>query len=161
MENTSFLLLWMARSQYLTHKKEKNFTLWVIFSPLFSSDLIKSKTKAHPVAARCLAFSSDSSLLFSGSDDKHIKMFDVHHASLISSFSGHTSFVLSLDVFGDSKRFASSSSDQTVKIWDIGQRSVTDTLSEHEDQVWSVKISPNGEQVVSVGSDDRMILHSL
>ena len=43
-----------------------------------------------------------------GSDDGHIKMYDVAHATLIGTMSGHTSWVLSVTFSPDNEHFASS-----------------------------------------------------
>lgn len=62
----------------------------------------------HAMPVRCVRFSSDSSLLFTASDDKHINVCDVAAAAnVVASVAGHGSWVLSVDCSLDGQFFAS------------------------------------------------------
>ena len=56
---------------------------------------------------RSLTFSPDSQLLVTASDDGHLKMYDVQHANLAGTLSGHGSWVLSVDFSPDNTHFVS------------------------------------------------------
>ncbi|XP_074291204.1 oxysterol-binding protein-related protein 1B-like [Silene latifolia] len=77
-------------------------------------------------------------LLFSGSDDGHIHMYDAEGKSLIGSLSGHSSWVLSVDASPDGAAIASGSSDKSVKLWDLGMRAAVQSMTNHTDMVWRV-----------------------
>ncbi|KAG6542206.1 hypothetical protein Mapa_016439 [Marchantia paleacea] len=119
--------------------------------------------EGHSMPVRSMAFSPiDTRVLFTVSDDKHIHMYDVESRSLISAFSGHASWVLSVDVSPDGSCLATGSSDRTVRLWDLNMRAAVQTMSDHNDQVWSVAFRPPGGDGVRVGrlasvSDDRSI----
>ncbi|CAN0446070.1 unnamed protein product [Ectocarpus sp. 12 AP-2014] len=133
---------------------------------------------------RSLCFSADGSLLFTASDDMRVNVYDVKNTSLVASFTGHTSWVLSVDCCPDGRHFATGhrkhvfprcvcpcfrvlyvfgslehrrGSDQTVKIWDMAAKECVHTFdSAHNNQVWSVAYSPAGDKLVS-GCDDGVL----
>ncbi|RUS26871.1 putative vernalization independence, partial [Jimgerdemannia flammicorona] len=112
----------------------------------------------HALPVRALAFTADSRTLLSGSDDKRIHVYDVAHANVAASLSGHASWVLSVaaNLGASPTQIASGSSDRKVKIWDIGMRQVLETIDGHGDQVWGVTWNPEGTKFVSV-SDDKSV----
>jgi len=114
------------------------------------------------MAVRAIAYSPDGSMLLTGSDDMHIKLYDVVNlSSSVGSVSGHSSWVLDLAWNPNSKSFASSSSDRKVKIWEVGSRQCLHTFSEHEDQVWDVAYNEKGTQLVSVSDDKQIIVYNV
>ena len=44
--------------------------------------------EGHAMPIRSLSFSPDSTKLLTGSDDGHIKQFDISHATLLGTMSG-------------------------------------------------------------------------
>ncbi len=81
---------------------------------------------------------------------------------MISAFSGHASWVLSVDVSPDGAALVTGSSDRTVRLWDLKMRAAVQTMTDHTDQVWSVAFRPPGGDGVRVGrlasvSDDKSI----
>ena len=57
------------------------------------------------MAVRSLQFSFDSQYLATASDDTHIKLYDIHQAALVATFSGHSSWVLSVNFNPDNRQF--------------------------------------------------------
>ncbi|KAI4826052.1 hypothetical protein KUCAC02_021707 [Chaenocephalus aceratus] len=119
-------------------------------------------------AIRSLTFSPDSS---AGHRlrRRYIKIYDVQHANLAGTLSGHGSWVLNVAFSPDSKTLClqvkskqphvptkKSSSDKSVKVWDAGTRACINTFFDHQDQVWSVKYNSTGSKIISAG-DDRSI----
>lgn len=101
--------------------------------------------EGHCMPVRSLVYSSaplDSRVLFSASDDGHIHVYDAEAKSLITSMSGHSSWVLSVDVSPDGAAIATGSSDKTVRLWDLKMRAATQILTSHTDQVWAVAFGP-------------------
>ncbi|KAL8153226.1 hypothetical protein V2J09_010986 [Rumex salicifolius] len=159
----------------------KKFVLSVAFSPdgrrlacgsmdgtISVFDVARSKflhhLEGHHMPVRSLAYSpTEPRLLFSGSDDHHIHMYDSEGKTMVGSMSGHASWVLSLDVSPDGGAVATGSSDRTVKLWDLNMRATVQTMSNHTDQVWGVAFLPPGESGSRAGgrlasvSDDKSI----
>ncbi|KAK4746816.1 hypothetical protein SAY87_025853 [Trapa incisa] len=118
--------------------------------------------EGHFMPVRSLAYSPiEPRLLFSGSDDAQIHMYDSEGKTLAGAMSGHASWVLSIDVAPDGVAIATGSSDRTVRLWDLGMRAAIQTMSSHNDQVWAVAFRPpggssRGGRLASV-SDDKSI----
>jgi WD repeat-containing protein 61 len=119
--------------------------------------------EGHNMPVRSLVFSPvDANLLFTGSDDKHIHMYDAKSRVLVSAFSGHASWVLSVDASPDGAALASGSSDKTVRLWDLKMRAAVQTMTDHSDQVWAVAFRPSSGEGVRAGrlasvSDDKSV----
>jgi WD repeat-containing protein 61 len=118
--------------------------------------------EGHNMPVRSLVFSpADNHVLFTACDDKHIHMYDARSRMLVSAFSGHASWVLSVDASPEGAAIATGSSDKTVRLWDLKMRASIQTMTDHTDQVWAVAFSPSGEgsssgRLASV-SDDKSI----
>lgn len=64
---------------------------------------------AHAMPIRTVAFSPDSLTVLTGSDDKHVNLYDVKKSSLTQSLSvsGQSSWILSVACSPNKKFFAS------------------------------------------------------
>ncbi|KAG6901747.1 hypothetical protein C0995_008312 [Termitomyces sp. Mi166 len=102
---------------------------------------------------RSLAWSPDSSLLLSASDDKRLVLHDVRSSpgGTVASFTGHSSWVLSTDISPDGRLGLSGSADNTIKVWDIGARAAVSTIQD-TGEVWSVSWRPKLAGPGSVGA---------
>jgi WD repeat-containing protein 61 len=102
---------------------------------------------------RTICFSPDGALLYSGSDDRHISLFDTNSGQVVNSFS-HAGGVLSVDASSDGRSFVAGCADHSVTFWDLGMQSHTGKHdSQHKDQVWGVRYNETGTKCVSVGED--------
>jgi len=72
---------------------------------------------------------------------------------LIDSFSGHTSWVLSIAASPDGNSLVSGSADKSVKLWDVSSRQCIQIDKSHKDAVWDVSFNTHGTRVASVSSD--------
>ncbi|KAK6944782.1 Anaphase-promoting complex subunit 4, WD40 domain [Dillenia turbinata] len=119
--------------------------------------------EGHFMPVRSLVYSPiDSRVLFSASDDAHVHMYDAEGKSLIGAMSGHSSWVLSVDVSPEGAAIATGSSDRTVRLWDLSMRAAVQTMSNHTDHVWAVAFRPPGRTGERAGrlasvSEDRSI----
>ena len=100
--------------------------------------------------------SADGSRLFSGSDDKTIKVWDVATGACLQTLEGHADWVYSVCVSADGSRLFSGSCDNTIKVWDVATGACLQTLEGHADWVSSVCVSADGSRLFS-GSDDKTI----
>jgi WD40 repeat protein len=73
----------------------------------------------HTDWVRCVTFSSDGTLLVSGSDDKTLKLWDIQTGGVIKTFHGHTNRVYSVSISFNHTTIASGSGDNTICLWDI------------------------------------------
>ncbi|KAF8187196.1 WD repeat-containing protein 61 [Pholiota molesta] len=108
---------------------------------------------SHAMSVRSLAWSPDSNLLLSASEDKRLVLHDVRSSpgGAVASFSGHTSWVLSADISPDGRLGLSGSADKSIKVWDIGARSAVSTIQD-TGEVWSVSWRPKAPAAGSSGA---------
>lgn len=112
---------------------------------------------SHAMAVRSLAWSLDSQLLLSASEDKRLTLHDVRHSpsgkpgsGAVATLSGHSSWVLSTDISPDGRLALSGSADKTIKVWDLGARAAVSTVQE-SGEVWGVSWRPKPPQHGSPG----------
>ncbi|GAB1519917.1 hypothetical protein RhiXN_04182 [Rhizoctonia solani] len=127
---------------------------------------------SHAMCVRSLAWSSDSQLLLSASDDKRLLLHDLRTpppisqgghprlgAGAVAAFSGHSSWVLSASLSSDGKLAASGSSDKHVRVWDIGARKSL-AVQQHAGEVWGVSWRPilaGGGNTFVTGGEEKAV----
>jgi len=126
---------------------------------LESNSIIHS-IEAHAMPIRSVTFSCDSKTVLTGSDDKHVNMYDIQPNSLnlVCSVSGHASWVLDIACSPNRKYFATSSCDKTVRIWDMKGKCLH-TFNNHTDQVWGLSWNDK-EELAAVSSDKSISIYS-
>jgi WD40 repeat protein len=87
--------------------------------------------KGHPEFVRSVAFSPDSRLLASSSQDTTVRLWSPATGALHQALDGHSDWVLSVAFSPDGRLLASGSYDNTVRLWDPA------TGALH--QVWSLR----------------------
>lgn len=81
-----------------------------------------AETHGDDINAVCFANRTNSNILFTGSDDYFIKVWDrriMEGNSPIGCFIGHREGITSIDSRGDERYVVSNSKDQTMKLWDL------------------------------------------
>jgi len=116
-----------------------------IFSALTGSQT--AVLSGHTVWVWSLAFSSDGTLLVSGSTDTTIKLWDIQTGGVVKTFYGHTDTVLSVSISVDNTMIASGSRDKTICLWNIGTGECHITI-ECSDKVTTVSFSPTNPQLL-------------
>ena len=91
-----------------------------------------------------IAFSSDSTLLASGSWDKTVRLWRADTGELLDVFIGHESDITTVAFSPDNQILASGGWDVTLRLWDIGTGEQKKVLASDWDVVSSVAFSPTG-----------------
>jgi hypothetical protein len=97
-----------------------------------------------------LSFSSDGTLLVSGSHDKTLKLWDVQTGGVVKTFYGHNNNIYSISISCNCTTIASGSQDNTIHLWDI-QTGECCCIIQHQASVECVRFSPtNPQHLISV-----------
>ena len=99
----------------------------------------------HTDEVNCLTFSSDGTLLVSGSNDCTVKLWDVQTGGVIKTFLGHNDSILSVSISADCTMIVSGSADGSFSVWDIQTGEQCCTIK-HSASVDCVSFSPTNPQ---------------
>ena len=116
-----------------------------------------SVLSGHAQLVGSLAFSSDGTLLVSGSDDKTIALWDIQTGGLETVYSGHTGRIRSVSISPDHSMIASGSDDKTVRLWDTRTGVCFSVIDRHVAAVNSVSFSTHGARLLLSASEDQTV----
>lgn len=85
-----------------------------------NTQTIIDKMNIHNLSIRSMCFSDDGNILYTASDDRHVTIYDMKSASIITSFS-HSGMCLSVDSSYNGRHFIVGCADNTVSLWDLGK----------------------------------------
>ena len=133
---------------YLTTAISQEITVWDIRQPrqLFTC-------QGHTAWIVCLAYSSDGTLIASGSRDQTIRLWNAETGQCLKTLSRITGWPQTMQFSPDNRFLASGNSDGTIQIWDIAAGYHQRTLSGHSDRVLAVKFSADGTRLISSSQD--------
>jgi centriolar protein POC1 len=80
---------------------------------------------------RSINWTHDGVQLLTSSDDKSLKLWNVHKMNPIISLTGHTNWVRASTFSPDERIIASGSDDKTVKLWDARTYKSAYTFTDH------------------------------
>ena len=110
----------------------------------------------HTKEVNSLMFSSDGTLLVSGSDDDTAKLWDIQTGGVIKTFSGHTALVWTVSISADCTTIASGARDDTIHLWNIRTGECYHTMK-YKDTVNNVSFSPTDPQhLISIVSGSKV-----
>jgi WD40 repeat protein len=119
---------------------------------------------ACPAAAgstNSICANSDCSLIFTGSDDGNIRVWDASTGSSVAVLSGHIGAVVALQCVRNDRLLVSGSVDCTLRVWSLGSLACLTVLFGHADAVESFSILPSlnlGDLIVSCGRDRSILV---
>lgn len=124
---------------------------------------LKKRWMAHKesFSVNALHYSADDSILFSGSRDAHLNIFDAkNNYSPVKSIPAHNYAIYSIVFSEDKKYFATASRDKTIKIWNADSLEILARLDKEKQDghLNSVnKLLWKDETLISA-SDDRSLI---
>ena len=112
----------------------------------------------HSATIKCLAFSPDGKRLATGSDDKTIRVWDVHSGREVQRYSRHSAGITALAYVPASNHLLSASRDQTVRLWDLKSGLETEAFDAHAGNVLDIAVSVDGKRLASAHFDTTIHL---
>ncbi|MFM6136201.1 MAG: WD40 repeat domain-containing protein, partial [Sphaerospermopsis kisseleviana] len=107
----------------------------------------------HNGSVNAVGITPDGKKAISASDDRTMKVWDLHTGKELSTLTGHNSSVLSVAITPNGKKAVSASHDETLKVWDLETGKELSTLTGHKNWVEAVAITPDGKKAVSASHD--------
>ena len=115
-------------------------------------------TKGFLMDVEAMTFSSDGSLLVTGSFDGTIYLWNVAYGKIVKTLKLHSKSVNSISESPNSPSYVSGSDDGSVILWDAVSGQIIHSLEGHTDSVKSVAFSPDGSMIASGSMDNSVIL---
>jgi WD40 repeat protein len=126
---------------------------------LHDSDNTCIPLEGHSNTVNDVAFSRDGTYLASASDDKTIKLWDVHKRQCIRTLMGHSEAVDSISFSPDGKFLASGSKKEAaIRFWSISDGSCLESLQIKE-MVYSVEFFHDGQHLLVEEGDNIWLRH--
>ncbi|KAI7169958.1 WD40 repeat-like protein [Hortaea werneckii] len=129
--------------------------------PFPTTPSVRLTPTPHPAApspVHALTFSAGTGqYLLTGSQDRHIRLFNPSTSKLIQTYSAHGYEVLDLAVAEDNSRFVSGGGDKTVFLWDVAAGVTLRRFAGHVGRVNAVAFGGVGDAVVVSGSFDGTV----
>ncbi|KAG8945891.1 hypothetical protein FRC03_001622 [Tulasnella sp. 419] len=100
----------------------------------------------------------DSKHVVIGVDDYTARLFALGSGSCITTYKGHSSFVISVALSPNNRLLASGGYDRTIRIWDTKTGFMKSILEGHTYIVYAVSFSPDSRYIVSGGADKSIRL---
>ena len=107
----------------------------------------------HKLGISDVAWSSDSRLLVSASDDKTLKIWELSTGKCLKTLKGHSNYAFCCNFNPQSNLVVSGSFDESVRIWDVRTGKCLKTLPAHSDPVSAVHFNRDGSLIVSSSYD--------
>lgn len=141
------------------------FTFILIFS-LFGVHTFAQQAElvvrqGHKEAINMVQYSPTGKHIYSASEDKSIKMWDVATGIDVNTFNAHEAGVNCIFLSKDGKTLLSGDKNGKIIVWDALKGEVLTTIDGHEGGVNTAKLSTDGQMIVSGGEDELLKLWTI
>ena len=134
-------------------KMMKTFRTWNPFSnKIFSG---------HSGPVWACAMTSDNKVIFSGSEDKTLKMWDAETQECLHTFEGHANTINGLDVVCDDKYVVSGDWSGKMFVWDWNKKTLYKEIIGHTAGIYTLVVSRDRNYFVSGSGDYTARIWSL
>ena len=108
--------------------------------------------REHNGGFRCLAISSDSKTIITGSEDTTVRIWDLQSKNQLACLAEHKSEVMCIDLCKKNDLFVTGSLDRTLILWSLKRQSKQNTFYGHSGAILSACFNTDGGFIISTSS---------
>lgn len=145
--------VWISpERKYVVSCNNEDALLWEIFSK--QEEAVFEK---HSESVSCLAINNDENMLYSGSWDGTICIWDLNKKICLESiFGAHSSGISCLALSRNGSFIATGSADKTVKLWNLLTNLLIHTFDQYLKPLTSLDFSPNSQLLATACKKDSI-----
>ena len=126
----------------------------------FDSDRLFVSLYGHKMPVLCLDYSSDDTLIVTGSSDKYIKLWGTDFGDCHCSLLAHSSAVTQVKFIKDTHYIFSAGRDGSLRYWDGDNRVlIKEFLGTNSQDIWALAISSIGDFIITGGKEKILRCH--
>lgn len=110
--------------------------------------------QGHTAGINMVQYSPTGKYVYSASDDKSIKMWDVQTGIDVGTFNAHEAPVNSIHLSDDGKLLVSADRAGSVILWDAITGDIKTKINAHTGSANTAKLSKDGSKIISGGDDE-------
>lgn len=114
--------------------------------------------QGHTAGINMVQYSPTGKYVYSASDDKSIKMWDVQTGIDVNTFNAHEAPVNSIQLSSDGKLLVSADQKGIIILWDAITGEVKTRIQAHEGSANTAKLSKDATMIISGGEDEILKL---
>lgn len=146
---------------YATGSSDALIKIWDI-----ASLNVKATLQGHIMGVRAIQISTKSPYLFSGSEDKTVRCWDLERSNSesgceIRKYHGHVGGIYTMALHPELDLLFTAGKDQVIRAWDIRSRTQVMLLTGHRSDISSIVSQGNDPQIVSSSMDSTIRLWDL
>ncbi|MCS7046166.1 MAG: WD40 repeat domain-containing protein, partial [Gemmataceae bacterium] len=122
---------------------------------------VSTRTFTHPDSVALAVPAADGKKLYTGGDDKIVRIWNTSNSMIEKQFAGHTAPITALTASANGQIVISGSADATIRIWNQATGKESDILVGHAGPVTSLALNPAGTLLLSAGEDGAVKLWQL
>ena len=122
----------------------------------FDSDKLFISLYGHKMPVLCIDYSSDDTLIVSGSSDKYIRLWGTDFGDCHCALLAHSSAVTQVRFVKDTHYIFSAGRDGVLRYWDGDRRILVKEFTTTGHDIWCLAVSSLGDMVL-VGGKERLI----
>lgn len=126
----------------------------------FDSDRLFVSLYGHKMPVLCLDYSTDDTLIVTGSSDKYIKLWGTDFGDCHCSLLAHSSAVTQVKFVKDTHYIFSAGRDGSLRYWDGDNRVlIKEFLGTNSQDIWALAISSIGDFIITGGKEKILRCH--
>lgn len=119
----------------------------------FDSDKLFVSLYGHKMPVLCFDYSSDDTLIVSGSSDKYIRVWGTDFGDCHFALLAHSSPVTQVKFVKDTHYIFSTGRDGCLRYWDADTRVLVKEIHSSGHDLWALAVSSIGDMVVTAGKE--------